>query len=89
MMAIHTTKRLLVLGATGMLGNAVLRLFAQSSGYQVFGSVRSSAARRLLPKDLRPNVISGVDVENSDSWTRMCAVVHPDVVINCVGVVKQ
>lgn len=81
--------KVLVIGASGMLGNAVLRLFAQSPGYQVFGSVRSSAARRLLPSDLHPGVITGVDVENIDSLTRLFAVVHPDVVINCVGLVKQ
>jgi len=85
----HTKKRVLVLGATGMLGNTVLRLIAQSTEYQVFGSVRSSAARRLLPSDLHPSLIVGVDVENIDSLTRLFAVVHPDVVINCVGLVKQ
>lgn len=89
MTAIHITKRVLVLGASGMLGNAVLRLFAQSQGYQVFGSVRSSAARRLLPSNLHSSVIAGVDVDNVDSLTRLFAVVHPDVVINCVGLVKQ
>lgn len=72
-----------------MLGNAVLRLFAQSPGYQVFGSVRSSAARRLLPNDLHQSVIAGVDVENIDSLTHLFAAVHPNVVINCVGLVKQ
>ncbi|MBC7490254.1 MAG: SDR family oxidoreductase [Glaciimonas sp.] len=89
MIAPHTTTRVLVLGATGMLGNAVLRLFAQTPGYQVFGSVRSSAARRLLPDDLQSSVITGVDVENVDSLTRLFASVQPNVVINCVGLVKQ
>jgi dTDP-4-dehydrorhamnose reductase len=81
--------KILVLGATGMLGNAVLRLFAQDRIHQVFGSIRSTGALRLLPRDLHSNVISGVDVENIDSLTRLIAVVHPDVVINCVGLVKQ
>lgn len=81
--------RVLLLGASGMLGNAVLRLFAQSPGYQIFGSVRSSGVLRLLPKNLHPNVITGVDVENPDSLSRLFASVHPDVVINCVGLVKQ
>lgn len=85
----HTSGRVLVLGATGMLGNAVFRLFAQSPEYEVFGSVRSPGAVRLLPNHLHPNVIAGVDVENIDSLTRLFAVVHPDVVINCIGLVKQ
>ena len=72
-----------------MLGNAVLRLFSQSSGYEVFGSVRSSAARRLLPDHVHPNLINGVDVENVDSLMRLFDIARPNVVINCVGLVKQ
>jgi dTDP-4-dehydrorhamnose reductase len=89
MIASDSTTRVLVLGATGMLGNAVLRLFAKSPGYQVFGSARTHAARCQLPNDLRSSVIAGVDVENTDNLTHLFAVVKPDVVINCVGLVKQ
>jgi dTDP-4-dehydrorhamnose reductase len=85
----HINKRVLVMGASGMLGNAVLRLFSQSSGYVAFGSVRSSVARRLLPDSLQENVITGVDVENIDSLMHLFSVVRPDIVINCVGLVKQ
>lgn len=81
--------RVLVLGASGMLGNAVMRLFAQSQGYQTIGSVRSISGLRSLSKELHANIVTGVDVENSDSLTRLFATVHPDVVINCVGLVKQ
>jgi dTDP-4-dehydrorhamnose reductase len=81
--------RILVIGASGMLGNAVLRLFSQSSGYEVFGSVRSSAVRRLLPDYVHPNLINGVDVENVDSLMRLFDIARPNVVINCVGLVKQ
>lgn len=72
-----------------MLGNAVLRLFSQSSGYEVFGSVRSSSVLRVLPNDLHPRIITGLDVENIDSLMRLFALVRPDVVVNCVGLVKQ
>lgn len=62
--------KICVLGASGMLDNAVLRLFAQSLGYQVFGSVRSSGTLRFLPNECHPCLITGVDVENIDSlWT--------------------
>ena len=71
--------KVLVLGASGMLGNAVFRLFGQSPGYQVYGSVRSSGALRLLSSNLQSSVIAGVDVENKDNLTRLFAVVHPDV----------
>ena len=82
-------KTVLVLGASGMLGNAMLRLFSQSEGYRALGTVRSSRAVRLLPEALRASLVAGVDVENFDSLSRGMAAARPDVVINCIGVVKQ
>jgi dTDP-4-dehydrorhamnose reductase len=79
----------LVLGASGMLGNAALRLFAQSEGFRVFGTVRSARASRLLPESLRKSLIQGVDVEQFDSLARGIGAAKPDVVINCIGIVKQ
>ncbi|CAJ0686534.1 hypothetical protein LMG18091_00603 [Ralstonia wenshanensis] len=81
--------KVLVLGASGMLGNAVFRLFAESPGFDVMGAVRSPGSLRLLPDALAAQVISGVDVEQVDSLTLTFAQMRPDVVINCIGVVKQ
>lgn len=81
--------KVLVLGATGMLGNAVLRLFAQSAGYEAVGSARSTGSLRLLPADLSDRVICGVDVESMDSLISLFTKTRPDVVINCIGLVKQ
>lgn len=81
--------RVLVLGASGMLGNAVLRFFAGSPGYQVIGSARSTSLLGLLPPPLGDSVICGIDVENPDGLSRLFAQANPDVVINCIGVVKQ
>lgn len=81
--------RVLVLGASGMLGNAVLRVFAGSPGYHAFGSVRSATTLRLLPGELHSNIVTGVDVENFDSLAKLFGATHPDVVINCIGLVKQ
>ena len=81
--------KVLVLGASGMLGNAVLRLFARSAGYEAVGSIRSASALRLLPEDLRERVICGVDVEQFDGLAGLLSTERPDVVINCIGLVKQ
>lgn len=81
--------KVLVLGASGMLGNVVLRVFAQSAGYEVLGSTRSTSALRLLPEELSDRVVCGVDVENMDTLTSLFAKARPDVVINCIGLVKQ
>ncbi len=82
-------RRVLVLGASGMLGNAILRLLAKSEGLAAWGTVRSEAAARLLPEQVQGQVISGVDVENFDSLIAVFETARPNVVINCVGLVKQ
>lgn len=81
--------RVLVLGASGMLGNAILRFFAQSDGFAVTGSVRSREVLFRLPKAVRKHVLSGVDVNNSDGLMALFALARPDVVINCVGLIKR
>ena len=80
--------RVLVLGASGMLGNAVFRLFAQSPSFLTMGSLRSPNLLRYLAKDLHDRVICGVDVENLDSLMGLFSKSRPDVVINCIGLVK-
>lgn len=83
-------QRIVVLGATGMLGNAVLRFFASKADFEVHGTVRNWNAVREL-QNMAPNArfVPGVDVESLDSLTRLFATVQPDMVINCIGIVKQ
>lgn len=83
-------KRIVVLGATGMLGNAVLRYFANKTDYEVHGTVRNwSTVRELQSLAPQARFVAGVDVESLDSLTRMFATVKPEMVINCIGIVKQ
>ncbi|MDC0309225.1 SDR family oxidoreductase [bacterium] len=81
--------RVLILGVTGMLGNAMFRVFAEIPEHEVYGSARSESAKHYFNDDLGQNIICGVDAENHDSLTRVFGLVKPDVLINCVGLVKQ
>jgi dTDP-4-dehydrorhamnose reductase len=84
-----SSQTILVLGASGMLGNAVLRFFAATDGYVVKGTVRSGFASQLFPENVRSLIVPGLDVENIESLSSLVATVRPDVVINCIGLVKQ
>lgn len=83
------TSNVLVLGASGMLGNAVFRHFANDPGHQTFGTVRQHAALRHFAPHLHPHLLCGVDVLNPDWLARAFDMAKPDVVINCVGLIKQ
>lgn len=81
--------KILVLGVTGMLGNAMFRVMSAVPGFEAYGTIRSESGRRHFSGDLAAYLVSGVDVENHDSLVSAFAQTQPDVVINCVGLVKQ
>jgi dTDP-4-dehydrorhamnose reductase len=79
----------LVLGASGMLGSAVFRFFARSPGFVVQGSLRSAGALRLLSRELRGQITLTGDLQDFDTLTSLLIEVRPNVIVNCVGLVKQ
>jgi dTDP-4-dehydrorhamnose reductase len=72
-----------------MLGNAVFRFFSLSREHAVTGTVRTASALNLLPQELHGQIVSGVEIYDLDGLMRLFDRVKPDVVINCVGLVKQ
>ena len=77
--------RILVLGATGMLGSTVFRVFDQDPAYKVWGTIRSPAALHYFPDSQHTRILTWVDVLDQDALASALARVRPDIVINCVG----
>jgi dTDP-4-dehydrorhamnose reductase len=76
--------RILVLGATGMLGHKLVQRL--SAGHEVVGTTRSAT----VPAALRgQRLISGVSAEDFSSITRALAAFRPEAVVNCIGLIKQ
>ena len=74
-----------------MLGNSLLRYLSGSPEYDVYATARSLAGlQKYFPGDLlarfRPD---NVDANNFDSIIRTIASIQPDIVINCIGIIKQ
>lgn len=81
--------RVLILGASGMLGNAMLRILSQSEAYEVWGTARSGSVLQNFEPSLAQRIVTNIDVENVDALTALLAEVRPSVVVNCIGLVKQ
>lgn len=79
--------RILVLGATGMLGSTLFRYF-QESNHQCWGTVRSEGSKRYFP-GYQEQLFSGIDVLNETDLMSALEKVKPTLLINCVGVIKQ
>ena len=78
----------LILGATGMLGHKLMQ--GLSMRFKATGTVRSQAAvyaNHLILGQM--SLLGEVRAENFDSIVRSLAQTQPDVVINCIGLVKQ
>jgi dTDP-4-dehydrorhamnose reductase len=81
--------KILVVGASGMIGSAVLRVFSEKSDWEVSGTVRNESVRRFFPSAIADHLIHGVDVEQRDSLVSVLDHLRPDVVINCAGLTKH
>lgn len=80
---------LLVLGGSGMLGHKLAQV-AAARGLEVAATVREGGGERLAPvlgDSVR--IVEGVDVALRESWERALEEVRPEIVVNCIGAVKQ
>jgi dTDP-4-dehydrorhamnose reductase len=81
--------KILVLGASGMLGGAMLRVLSERQDWQVYGAMRSQEPARFFSPSIRQRLIFGVDVHDHDALPRVFRQTRPDVVINCISLSKQ
>lgn len=80
--------RVLILGGSGMLGHKLWQVCARRfDAYVTLRQARVPAAFGGLFDPAR--VVGRVSAEDADGVARAFAAVRPDVVVNCVGVVKQ
>lgn len=81
--------RVLVLGASGMIGSTTFRVLSERHDWDVYGSVRSETAKQFFPAQLAERLLANVDVTNYDALVDVFARIRPEVVINCVGATKH
>lgn len=79
--------RVLVVGATGTLGHRVCMDWGER--FECFGTVREPVAERVAGLLSPTTLIAGVTVEEPDSLRPAFEQAKPDVVLNCIGAVKQ
>ncbi|MDQ7092673.1 SDR family oxidoreductase [Desulfosporosinus sp. PR] len=82
--------KVLILGGSGMLGHALFRFLSEDSGLEVYTSVRSSKELSgWLSTERKKMVLQDVDILHEDSLVRVFTEVKPDLVVNCIGIIKQ
>ncbi len=80
--------RVLILGGTGMLGHKVWQEFDKK--FDTWVTIRGPAGPwQHLPFFRKEKVIENVDAFSHESISRALAQVQPEVVVNCIGIVKK
>ena len=79
----------LILGSSGMLGNAVVRYFVSRQVYSVVSASRSSSAL-IENTDVRHIDLNEYDsIFDFSNLSKLVDDVKPDFILNCIGVIKQ
>jgi len=76
--------RILVLGANGMLGNAVFRYFRKTR-HEIYGTIRNQSAE----KHFSAGDLLYLRFADTDDVFNTIYDLKPDVVINAIGIIKQ
>ena len=84
-------KRILILGGEGMLGHKMFQeLNSRFETYVTFKDFKSPALLYPVYKDIKSGfLIEGIDSMHMGTVMAAFAQVKPDVVVNCIGIVKQ
>jgi dTDP-4-dehydrorhamnose reductase len=83
--------RLLVLGGSGMLGHKIFQRL-QRDFSDTYCTLRGEAAAGSfdgIPLFETERVLWGVDVLRTDAFHALLRRLRPDVIVNCIGVIKQ
>lgn len=73
-----------------MLGHTLFAHLSTLEGCDVYATTRASGGlNSWFPENFAQKVRTGVDADNFDTVIRALASIRPDIVINCIGLIKQ
>lgn len=81
--------KILVVGATGMLGFSLFKNLSDYEHLNVFGTVRNIDSIEEKYQGLEDHLIQNVDINNFDKLNAIIKELKPQVVLNCIGLIKQ
>ncbi|MBL9030053.1 MAG: SDR family oxidoreductase [Caedimonas sp.] len=80
---------ILVLGATGLLGNAVFRVLSESGDCPVFGTIRNVEAQQFFIPELASRLQVVEDLRDEAQMITLFDLLRPNVVVNCTALGKD
>lgn len=81
--------KILILGASGMIGSALYKRLSAVLNLEVYGSVRDLSIQKYFSESVRERLVICGDLSVKQSIDSILNKVNPEVVINCAGLTKH
>lgn len=81
--------RILVLGATGMLGHTIYKFLNQSDEIECYGSIRNTKDKEFFDSHLSKKTRIFNDFNNLKKLEKFIKKIKPQIILNCIGLIKQ
>jgi dTDP-4-dehydrorhamnose reductase len=72
-----------------MLGSTVFHQLQSRPDLAVYGTARSNSVRQFFPRTMDDKILIGADADNTDSIVAALNQIRPEVIVNCIGIIKQ
>ena len=79
--------RILILGVNGMIGHVLFNYLCLNSNYKTYGTIRLNNQSESLFKNNK-NVFT-ISMKKDTEFIRLIDKISPNLIINCLGIVKQ
>lgn len=87
---VRPERRVFILGVTGMLGHTLMGELSRDESVDVRGLARSTKTlEKIFPKELLARVTTTTDATDIKFIGAQLDSIRPDIVVNCIGVIKQ
>ena len=82
---------IIIFGSTGMLGSSVIKEFVKNSKFKIFATYQNKDKKNMLLKNYSLNRVTflKVNIANIDNFRLKKIISRMDVIINCIGLIKQ
>jgi dTDP-4-dehydrorhamnose reductase len=83
-------RKVLIIGVSGMLGHALFFNLSREEDLDIYATARNKdeLTKWFSPKCL-DKIKGGVETDNIDALIKAVSDIKPDIVINCIGIIKQ
>ena len=82
---------IIIFGSTGMLGSSVIKEFVKNPKFKLFATYQSKDKKNILLKNHSLNRVTflKVNIANIDNFRLKKIISRMDIIINCIGLIKQ